>query len=147
MDTKTTWAIVGLVMIIVGIVFFFLHTVVKKKIEGKKLDIKPLDHQSGESPSLWVGNQMMGTVMFGQYERESAPFGAYAMYNCFMLLWLPIIPLGCYLATESYGRKGNSYRVYCELKMEGKELLDIYLLRWGIGLAIIGAIVLFCNLS
>lgn len=147
METKTVWALVGLGMIILGIVFIFLHKVVKKKIEGAKIDIKPLEHQSGESPSLWVGNQMMGTVMFGQYERESAPLGSYAMYNFFMLFWLPIIPLGCYLAQESYGRKGNSYRIYCELQSEGNELLDIYLLRWGIGLAIIGAIVMFCNFS
>ena len=141
------WALIGLGMIFLGIILFVIHTRIKEKIESKKLDIKPLDHQSGESPSLWVGNQMMGTVMFGQFERESAPFGAYAMYNFFMLLWLPIIPLGCYLAEESYGRKGNSYRVYCELKFEGREVLDIYLQRWGIGLAIIGVIVMIANLA
>lgn len=140
------WAIIGLGMIFTGIIFFVIHTWLKEKIEGKKIDIRPLEHQSGESPSLWVGNQIMGAVMFGRFERESAPLGAYAMYNFFMLLWIPIIPLGCYLAEESYGRKGNSYRVYCALKFEGREVLDIYLQRWGIGLAIIGLIIMIANL-
>lgn len=92
---------------------------------------------------LRVNGGIVGEKMSGRFARKDAPVLYYASYNCFSILYCPIIPLGCYLIHENM--KGVS--CYGKLKTEKDELLFVLAKGWGILLIIVGIVLLIFGLS
>lgn len=98
-------------------------------------------------PILGTGNGI-GISMVGDFERKSG----FVQY-CFLMVLLPIIPLGCYTShavsstSTSWKKTVTTYRTYGSQPWSIGELFCIYYRYWGRVAAIVSIIVIIAQSS
>lgn len=141
-----TTLIIFLVSLAIALVTsFFNDKVIEQYVKDKDIII-PYERE----PALGTGNGIGGTLIQGQ--RYHLPTASYAYYNFFVILYLPIIPLGCYLAKEdgfeyiNHKRSIRKYKVIGMLKWDILEVIYIYLSTYSITSAIVCFVILIFKL-
>lgn len=72
-------------------------------------------------------------------------------YHFFIILGLPIVPMGCVLASEgmtnriNHKRSLTNYTIYSSVKWNACEILSIYIVRWSV-IIIIGCLLYLFSL-
>lgn len=149
MDENTVVLLVGLCLIVLGAFLKLVqHYFIDDILEKQKLEYRP--SKVNEDLPLGTGNSigfsLIQGVNFHRYYNGIQVF-AFIHYHFFVLLFLPIVPLGCYDA-RVVGRKhkATTYQIKNKQEMNKWEVLWIYSFSWGIGLIAIGLIMFVCSL-
>ena len=103
-------------------------------------------------PELPLGSlNGFGSTMLGAFRTPHADYRVY--YVVLTILFLPIVPFGCVLASREGTKAGSwlpglttSYRIYGATRWNVWDVLSLYAVRWGLILSICFAINIYSGI-
>lgn len=121
-----------------GTIALYLGKLLEGYINNRPFTLKAAD---GASPSSLGTTNNIGSTLLGGFRW----YGMSCVVYDFICFFVPLFPVGCYRAmagetTQSGKTTSTSYRFYGSEKMNGLEVLQIYLVSWGWLPFIFGAI-------
>lgn len=148
MDGNTLTLLIGLGLIMLGAILKVLQVCISDNVlEKQKLEYKP--SKVSEEMLLGTGNGI-GFSLFDGFSCQRYYNGHPVMYcsiyyHFFVILYMPIIPLGCYDAyLVKRQHKTAIYQIRNKQVMNKWEILYLYCLYWGFVLIVIGLIMFVC---
>ena len=117
-------ALLWLSFVISILLLVFRYRVISKIVKNYELSENDEIINSDLSPSLITINGF-GTRFYGSFRQQE---GLYVTYEFFCILFIPIVPIGCYLVSDV---EVGSYHLYGHVAQRKYELADIYLKWYG----------------
>lgn len=125
-----------LYIFIASVIFLICRYFILKGFLNNFRTIKPYDiNEDNNSPSLFTLNGC-GTCFRGFFRNQGT---VYVTYQFLCLMFIPIIPIGCYLVSDEGDDK---YKVYGGTKWRFFEIIAIYL-QWFGWLGVIASTIAF----
>lgn len=117
-------ALLWLSFVISILLLVFRYRVISKIVKNYELSENDEIINSDLSPSLITINGF-GTRFYGSFRQQE---GLYVTYEFICILFIPIVPIGCYLVSDV---EVGSYRLYGHVTRRKYECTDIYLKWYG----------------
>lgn len=148
MNSDIITLLIGFGMILIGGLLFPLNHYLEDNILAFK-KLQYVNSKPNGGLSLGTGNSIGFSLLEGVNLNRyiGNRYVCSVSYHFFVILYLPIIPLGCYNARcTGHARKGSSYLIGGKQKMNFWEILWIYTGYWSYSLVIIGIIFVIISL-
>ncbi|MBQ3710334.1 MAG: hypothetical protein II887_06500 [Bacteroidales bacterium] len=117
-------ALLWLSLVISILLLAFRYLVLRKVVKSYELSEDDELFSSNLSPLLFTLNGI-GTRFYGSFRQEK---DLYVTYEFLCVLFIPVIPIGCYLVSDM---EDGSYKIYGKLTRRRYECTDIYLKWYG----------------
>ena len=141
MSGEVTFLLVSVGVLTFGLLLTLVRKMINEKLASKRIQLTPAqlyaDIKLGTINGC--GMKLYGGENIRRYQGEQPICHVY--YHFFVLLFLPIIPLGCYVAEcveDSFNY--SSYNVGSDQEMNFMELLYVYVTSWRKWFIIVGVI-------
>lgn len=141
--------LIWIIVLVLSIVLFLInHYYVSNKADNSKFDFEDVTPIQQGEPILGTMN-MIGITIHKGYRFDSCT-GAEAGYS-FLTIFLPLIPLNCYLLKEigfhreSHKKSTTSYKFYGYLRWNIWEILFIYFWWYSWVGGIVSIIAIICE--
>lgn len=139
MSGEVTFLLVSVGVLAFGLLLTVLRKMIDEKLASRPIQVTPVQLNADIKLGTinGCGMKLYGGTNIIRYYREQPLCHVY--YHFFVLFFLPIIPLGCYVAEcveDSFNH--SSYKIGGDQEMNFMELLYVYVTSWRKGFIIVG---------